>query len=26
MRKVIAGLTAAESGTFLGYNGERLPW
>lgn len=26
MRKVIAGLTPAESGMFFGYDGERLPW
>jgi NAD(P)-dependent dehydrogenase (short-subunit alcohol dehydrogenase family) len=26
MRKVIAGLTAKESGMFFGYDGEKLPW
>ncbi len=26
MRKVIAGLTPAESGLFFNYDGERLPW
>jgi len=26
MRQVIAGLTMADSGTFIRYNGESIPW